>query len=108
MPHAAAPRFDHDVYSTDGVGTSRLSTPVLPPAFPATHARGGAHGGRIYTTAMAALVTCRVAGAPLAVACAIANAAAAVAVSKVGTAAVSRAELESRLAEWIPGAAEEA
>lgn len=59
-------------------------------------------------TAMAALVSCRVAGASLVRACAIANAAAAVAVSKVGTAAVSRAELEARLADWIPGAAEEA
>lgn len=58
-------------------------------------------------TAMAALVSCRVAGASLVRACEIANAAAAVAVSKVGTAAVSRAELESRLADWIPGAAEE-
>lgn len=49
-------------------------------------------------TAMAALVLCRVAGAPLADACRVANAAAGIAVSKVGTAAVSRAELAARLA----------
>lgn len=59
-------------------------------------------------TAMAALVSCRVAGASLVEACAIANAAAAVAVSKVGTAAVTRAELEERLAQDGADAAEEA
>lgn len=50
-------------------------------------------------TAMAALVSCRVAGASLVEACSIAHAAAAVAVSKLGTAAVSRAELEARLGQ---------
>jgi D-beta-D-heptose 7-phosphate kinase/D-beta-D-heptose 1-phosphate adenosyltransferase len=48
---------------------------------------------------MAALVLCRTAGASLFEACVVANAAAAVAVSKVGTAAVTRAELRARLAE---------
>ncbi|MBY0395747.1 MAG: bifunctional hydroxymethylpyrimidine kinase/phosphomethylpyrimidine kinase, partial [Thermoleophilia bacterium] len=55
-------------------------------------------------TAMAALVASRVAGASLVRACAVANAAAAVAVSKLGTAAVSRAELEARFAESIDDA----
>jgi D-beta-D-heptose 7-phosphate kinase/D-beta-D-heptose 1-phosphate adenosyltransferase len=50
-------------------------------------------------TSMATLVLCRTAGASLREACVVANAAAAVAVSKVGTAAVTRAELRARLAE---------
>lgn len=50
-------------------------------------------------TAMAALACCRVAGASLFDACVVANAAASVAVGKVGTAAVSRAELAASLDE---------
>lgn len=49
-------------------------------------------------TAMAALLLCRAAGAPLELACRVANAAAGIAVSKIGTAAVSRGELEAALA----------
>ncbi len=48
-------------------------------------------------TSMAALVLCRTAGASLREACVVANAAAGVAVSKLGTAAVSGAELRTRL-----------
>lgn len=50
-------------------------------------------------TSIAALALCRAAGADLAEACVVANAAAAVAVEKVGTAAVSRRELEARLGD---------
>lgn len=52
-------------------------------------------------TSMAALVLCRAAGASLFEACVVANAAASVAVSKVGTAAVTRAELRERLSEAL-------
>ena len=52
-------------------------------------------------TSMAALVLCRAAGASLFEACVVANAAAAVAVSKVGTAAVTRAEVRARLSEAL-------
>ena len=50
-------------------------------------------------TSMAALVLCRAAGATLLEACIVANAAAAVAVLKVGTAAVTLAELRARLSD---------
>jgi D-beta-D-heptose 7-phosphate kinase/D-beta-D-heptose 1-phosphate adenosyltransferase len=50
-------------------------------------------------TSMAALVSCRTAGASLRDACLVANAAAAIAVAKVGTAAVTLAELRARLFE---------
>ncbi|MEZ4333468.1 MAG: PfkB family carbohydrate kinase [Myxococcota bacterium] len=50
-------------------------------------------------TAMAALAGCRAAGASLFDACLVANAAAGVAVGKLGTAAVSRAELGASLDE---------
>lgn len=50
-------------------------------------------------TSMAALVSCRTAGASLREACVVANAAAGVAISKVGTAAVTAAELRAWLAE---------
>lgn len=52
-------------------------------------------------TSMAALVACRSAGASLFEACVVANAAAAIAVSKVGTAAPTRAELQAGLAEAV-------
>jgi bifunctional ADP-heptose synthase (sugar kinase/adenylyltransferase) len=48
---------------------------------------------------MAALVSCRTAGASLRDACLVANAAAGIAVAKVGTAAVTLAELRARLFE---------
>ncbi|MEZ4279476.1 MAG: PfkB family carbohydrate kinase [Myxococcota bacterium] len=48
-------------------------------------------------TSMAALVLCRTAGASLREACVVANAAAGIAVSKLGTAAVTAAELHARL-----------
>lgn len=50
-------------------------------------------------TSMAALVLCRAAGSTLLEACIVANAAAAVAVLKVGTAAVTLAELRARLSD---------
>ncbi len=50
-------------------------------------------------TALAALVACRTAGAPLREACLVANAAAGIAIAKVGTAAVTLAELRAGLAE---------
>lgn len=50
-------------------------------------------------TSMAALVLCRTAGASLREACVVANAAAGVAIAKVGTAAVTAAELRARLVE---------
>lgn len=59
-------------------------------------------------TAMAALVLCRAAGATLLEACAVANAAAAVAVEKVGTAAVTLAELRARLSDSFDPVPEDA
>jgi D-beta-D-heptose 7-phosphate kinase/D-beta-D-heptose 1-phosphate adenosyltransferase len=56
-------------------------------------------------TAMAALAGCRAAGASLLDACLVANAAASVAVGKLGTAAVSRAELAASLDEAFADAA---
>lgn len=52
-------------------------------------------------TSMAALASCRVAGASLVDACIVANAAAAVVVEKMGTAAVGQDELRARLPEAL-------
>lgn len=59
-------------------------------------------------TSMAALVLCRAAGASLVEACVVANAAAAVAVAKVGTAAVTPAELRARLSDSFDPISEDA
>lgn len=59
-------------------------------------------------TSMAALVLCRAAGASLVEACVVANAAAAVAVAKVGTAAVTAAELHARLSDSLDPTPEDA
>lgn len=55
-------------------------------------------------TSMAALVLCRTAGASLREACVVANAAAGIAVSKLGTAAVTAAELRARLVSSVGAA----